>query len=111
MTTQTDPLLIAWWAKNLEELDREIARLAVLCQVKILDPGVVERVLRNDASVCGTSNEPAFKKLHSLLVMHFLVRNRSVEALGQLQTTQIEQHVIERLKKPYAEIVDGRPSR
>lgn len=110
MTVQTDPMLIAWWAKNLEELDREIARLAVLCQVKILDPGVVERVLRNDASACGAANEPAFKKLHSLLVMHFLIRKRSVEALGQAQTAQIEQDVIDRLKKPYGDLVDARPS-
>jgi len=107
---QTDPMLIAWWAKNLEELDREIARLAVLCRVRILESGVVERVLRNDASVCGATNPPAFEKLHNLLVMHFLVRKRSVEAVGQVQTAQIEQDVIDRLAKPYAELVDARPS-
>ena len=110
MTTEPDHLQIAWWAKNLDELDREIARLALLCQVAILDPGVIERVLRNDASVCGTSNPAAFAKLHNLLVMHFAIRKRSVEELGQAQTTVIERDVIERLKKAYGDLVDGRPS-
>ena len=110
MTTQPDHFLIAWWAKNLDELDREIARLALLCQVRILDPGVVERVLHNDASVCGTANPAAFAKLHNLTVMHFLVRNRSAEELGQVQTTAIEREVIEGLKKAYGDVSDGRAS-
>ena len=111
MTTEPDHLQIAWWATNLEELDREIASLALLCQVRILDPGVVERVLRNDASVCGTANPAAFAKLNNLLAMHFAIRRRSVEALGQPLTTVIEQDVIKRLKKAYGDLVDERPSR
>ena len=110
MTTQPDHLQIAWWAKNLDELDREIARLALLCQARILDPGVVEGVLHNDASVCGTANPATFAKLHNLLVMHFAIRKRSVEELGQVRTTAIERDVIERLKKAYGDVVDGRPS-
>jgi len=103
----SDPLQIAWWAKNLDELDREIARLALLCQVRILDPGIVERVLQNDVSACGTANPAAFAKLHTLLVMHFLIRKRSAEELGQVQTAQIERDVIERLKKAYGDLGDG----
>ena len=99
MTARTDDLQIAWWAKNLDELDREIARLASICQAKILDPGVVERVLHNDASVCATANPPAFAKLRNLLIMHFLIRKRSAEQLGEIQTAAIERDVIERLRK------------
>jgi hypothetical protein len=110
MTTQPDHLQIAWWAKNIDELDREIARLALLCQVRILDPGIVERVLHNDASVCGTANPAAFAKLHNLLLMHFAIRQRSVEELGQAQTTAIERDAIERLKKAYGDLVNGGPS-
>ena len=108
MTTQPDRLLVEWWAKNLDELDREIARLALLCEVKILDPGVVERVLRNDDSVCATANPAAFAKLRNMLVMHFLIRKRSVEALGEIYTAQIEHDVIEQLKKRYAGSADER---
>lgn len=110
MTSHVDHLLVAWWAKNLDELDREIARLALLCQVKILEPGIAERVLRKDASVCGTANPAAFAKLHDMLAMHFLVRRRSVDELGQTLTAEIERDVIERLKKPYAALVGGPPS-
>ena len=67
MAEQHDPLQIAWWVKNIDELDREIGRLCVLCQVRILDPGVIERVLKKDASVCGTSNPSAFARARTLL--------------------------------------------
>jgi len=109
MSTQPDEVLVAWWAKNLDELDREIAKLARLCEVKLLDTGVVERILRNDASVCGTANPAAFAKLHNMVVMHFLIRKRSVEALGHVQTEAIERDVIERLAKAYGEAASGRP--
>jgi len=82
MTEQQDPRLIAWWEEGFEELDREIGRLCVLCQVRILDPGIIERVLKKDASVCGTSNSVAFGKLHDMLMFHFANRQKSVAALG-----------------------------
>jgi hypothetical protein len=99
MTTQTDAFQIAWWANNLGELDREIARLASLCQVRLLDAGIVDCGLHNDASVCATANPLAFAKLRNLLIMHFLIRERSAEQLGEVQTAAIERDVIERLRK------------
>ncbi len=45
MADDHDALLTNFWSDNLEELDREIARLAVLCGVRLLDPGVMHRVL------------------------------------------------------------------
>ena len=109
MSEHVDELLVAWWMKNLDELDREIARLAVLCKVSLLEPGVIERVLRNDATVCGTANPTAFAKLHNLVVMHYLIRKRSVDELGQAQTTAIERDVIDRLAKAYGEAATGTP--
>ena len=41
--------------------------------------------------------------------MHFLIRKRSVEALGHVQTEAIERDVIERLAKAYGEAASGRP--
>jgi hypothetical protein len=40
-----------FWSRNLDEVDREVARLASICNVRILDPGIIERVLKNDASL------------------------------------------------------------
>ena len=42
--------------------------------------------------------------------MHYLIRARSVEELGQAQTTAIERDVIDRLSKAFSDVVDGRPS-
>ena len=108
MTTQND-LQIAWWAKNIDELDREIARLCVICQVRILDHGVIERVLRKDDSVCGTENPIAFAKLHGLLMMYFAVRNKSVEGVGQTQTAVIEAHAVEQLRSRFADLLGKWP--
>ena len=85
MTEQQDQLQIAWWAKNIDELDREIGRLCALCQVRILDPGIIERVLKKDASVCGTSNPSAFAMLHDMLMFYFAIRKKSVDAVGELR--------------------------
>ena len=83
---------------SLDDIDTEIARLALLCKIPILDPGVVERVLRKDAAVCGTDNPVAFEKLHGLLALHFGVRDSVADAHGQALASRIEQQVIDRLR-------------
>ena len=100
----------ALWAEDLDELDREIARLALVCQVRILDRGVLQRILRKDASVCGTDNPRAFAKLHELLKLHLALRERSLETLGQAKTMAIEDYVIERLKKSFPDLGEWPPA-
>ena len=92
------------WADDLEEVDREIVRLAGLCQVRVLEAGVIGRVLKNDASVCGTANSVAFRKLHDLLLLHFAIRQKSVDSFGQAQAAAIEDYVIERLRKSFPDL-------
>ena len=91
--------------ENLEDIDREIARMATLCHVKLLQPGVIERVLQRDASVCGTENRIAFGKLHDMLVLHFAVREKSAEVRGQIPTAAIESYVVERLRNHFPDLV------
>ena len=98
-----------WWAKNLDEVDREVARLSILCNVKILDPGIIERVLRNDASVCGSNNPAAFEKLRSMLMMHYTVRDKAVRAIGQDATSSLVTAIIERLQKSAGDKLGGSP--
>ena len=109
MTEQRDDLQIAWWVKNIEEIDREIARLCLLCQVRILDHGIIECVLKNDASVCETSNPVAFEKLHNMLMLYFANRKRAVESVGQVETAQIEAHVVEQLRSRFADLLGNWP--
>lgn len=91
-------------AANLEDIDREIARMALLCGAKLLQSGVIERVLKRDASVCGTDNPIAFGKLHDMLVLHFAVREKSAEVRGQIPTAAIESYVVERLRKRFPDL-------
>jgi hypothetical protein len=109
MTEQHDHRQIAWWMENIEELDREIGRLCAICQVRILDPGIIERVLKKDASVCGTPNPIAFAKLHNMLMFYFANRAKSVDAVGQLQTAQIEAHVVEQLRNRFGDLLGKWP--
>ena len=99
-----------WWAKNLDEVDREIARLATICNVRILDPGVIERVLRNDASVCGSQNPLAFSKLRSALKMHYHVRDKAMGVLGEAGTARVVADIVESLRQRFGERLGGPPT-
>ena len=109
MSDPKDPVYRTLWAEDLEEVDREIARLAVLCQVRVLEPGVIGRVLKNDASVCGTTNPMAFRKLHDLLMLHLAIREKAADSFGQAQTAALEDYVIERLRKSYPDLTGAWP--
>ena len=109
MTDSKDPVYRMLWAEDLEEVDREIARLAILCQVQILEPDVMRRVLQKDASVCGTQNPVAFAKLHDVLMLHLAIRQKSADSFGQAQTAAIEDYIIERLRKSFPDLAGRWP--
>lgn len=92
------------WAGSLEDLDYEVARLAMLCRVKVLDPGVIERVLHGDDSVCGADNPAAFSRLQGMLKLYFAVRQKAGAALGQAQASEIELFVGNSLKKTFPDL-------
>jgi hypothetical protein len=104
-----DPVYRVLWTEGLEEVDREIARLAVLCQVKLLEPGVIARVLNKDASVCGKENAAGFRKLRELIMLHLAIREKSLGSFGPAQTAAIEDYVIERLRNSFPDLPGGWP--
>jgi len=104
MSSRTHALPLAFWETNLEELDGEIARLAMLCDIRILEPGAVQRVLQKDASLCGTDNPIAFAKLRGLLMMHLAIREKSVALFGPATTARVEDYVIDRLKQRFPQL-------
>ena len=107
MTQRESEFGTTWWARSLDQVDREIARLATICNVRILDDGVIERVLRNDASVCGTNNPVAFGKLRSTLMMHYHVREQAVSALGEPKTAALVRHIVAQLRERIGERLGG----
>jgi len=98
MTEKPDQVRTDHWEKNLDEVDREVAKFAIICNVRILEPGVIERVLKNDESVCGTKNPAAFKKLRELLMIHYHVRVRAVGVIGEAETARALERIVERLR-------------
>ena len=110
MSDKPSELGAGWWAKNLDEVGREIARLATICNVRILDPGVIERVLRSDASVCGSQNPVAFEKLRSVLTMHYHVRDKAMGVLGEAGTKRVVAEIVESLRQRFGERLGGPPT-
>jgi hypothetical protein len=111
MTEPLDESSTSRLMSSLDDIDAEIARLAMLCQVRILDPGIVDKVLRNDASVCGTNNPIAFEKLHNMLILHFGVRDSAGAAYGQALTSRVERLVIDRLRERFPDLAAEWPHR
>jgi len=98
------------WYKHMAEIDREIVRHAMLCKVALLDPGVIERVLQNDSSICGAQNAQSFAKLRSLLMMHYSVRDRAVVAIGQAETIAMVGEIVARLREQVGDKLGGSPA-
>ncbi len=84
---------------RLKELDLEIVRLAIICKIRLLDPGVAERVLANDTSLCDIQNcSNAFRTLRGLLLMHYNELN-AINAEADPQTMRVvAQNVRDALK-------------
>ncbi len=87
-----------------------MARLSSICNIRLLDPGVIERVLGNDATVCGTSNAMAFEKLRNVLMMHYAVRTRAADAIGEPQASVLVAIIVEDLRKKFGDRLGGPPS-
>ncbi len=88
-----------WWAKSLDDVDREVARIATLCKVRLFDAGVIERVLNGDESACGTKNRLAFDKLRQALMMHYHVRETAVGAIGEAATREVIEEIVANIRK------------
>lgn len=58
MTDQLDDLKT--WTHQIDVVMHEIVREASICDVKLLDPGVIWAVLQNSDSVCSHQNPRAF---------------------------------------------------
>ena len=87
------------WTKHFEDLDLQIVRLVVMMDIPILDPGVIDRILANDASVCGKEKPKAFAELRGLLQMHASDQVRAMGSLGALEAQDVIRGVADRLRE------------
>ena len=77
-----------------------IVRLAAVCEVPSLDPETIERVLQNDASVCGANNPSACARLRVMLQRHHEARKPRVERDKEAATSLIVEAIVECLRMP-----------
>jgi hypothetical protein len=87
------------WERHFEGIADELLNLAIACNVRLREPGVIERVLRNDITVCGRKNEGSFRKMRSLLIAFYNSVGKAAERIGPEDTKRIIEVITEQKKQ------------
>ncbi len=87
-----------WIGQQFDDMGVEIVRAARLCDITLDQPNVVERIIRNDDSVCGRQNPAQFTKLRGLLMLALKLQGTSFELLGPAETLEISDQVRARIR-------------
>lgn len=90
-----------WHEKQLGSVDEEIARLSYICGIRLLDPGVIEKVVADDESVCSRPNPEAFRKLRGLVVLHYELTGEALGAMGADESAAVLRELRARFAKRY----------
>jgi hypothetical protein len=78
-----------YWRRQIDGLAHELSKLAIVCDIELGRPGLAERILKNDESVCGRSNPKAFRQMRQHLMALFNLEQGAVERLGPEDTKEI----------------------
>lgn len=95
MTEKTHPR----WSRHLEGIAEELLHLAVACDVRLREPGVIERILRDDQSVCGRKNEIGYQKLRKLLMATYDSLGKVIDRVDPEETKAIVDAITGHLEK------------
>lgn len=87
------------WQRHLDSIADELLRLCIACDVRLRDPGVVERIIRNDETVCGRKNPIGFRKLRALVMATFDSLGKAVDRIGPEETRAITDAIAERVDR------------
>ena len=87
------------WARHFDAVGDELMRLAVACGVQLRDPGVVDRILQNDETVCGKRNPIGFRKLRDLVKATLDSISKASDRIGPKETKQLIDAITERLDR------------
>jgi hypothetical protein len=78
-----------YWGRQVDNLAQELSKLAIACDIELGKPGLAERILKNDETVCGRNNPKAFKQMRQHLMALFNVEKGAVDRLGPEDTKEI----------------------
>ena len=87
----------AAWLRHLDTIGDELLRLTTVCGVDLRQPGVVERIVKNDETVCTKRNSIGFRKLRELVMATFNSLNKAVDRIGPDETAVIVAAIMDRL--------------
>ena len=87
------------WERHFEGIADELLHLVIACDLRLRDPGVIERILQNDASVCGRKNEQGFRKLRALLMAFYDSLGKAIDRIGPEEAKKIVDELTERKMK------------
>lgn len=90
------------WQRHLDSIADELVRLTIACDVRLRDPGVIDRIMRNDETVCGTRNPIGFRKLRALVMATFDSLAKAVDRIGPEETKAITNAIAERVERARA---------
>jgi hypothetical protein len=85
------------WLRHFDAIGDELLRLTTICDVNLREPDVIERILKNDETVCGKRNPIGFRKLRELLMATFNSLGKAMDRLGTDEVRKITQEIRERL--------------
>lgn len=77
------------WSRHLKGIADELLHLSVACDLRLSDPGVIERVLKGDDTVCGRKNAIGFEKLRKLLMATYDSLGKAIDRIGPEETRKI----------------------
>ena len=87
------------WKRHLDTIGDELIRLTTICGVDLREAGVIERILKNDETVCTKKNPIGFRKLRELLAATFNSLNKATDRIGADDTRALVDAIRERLDK------------
>ena len=85
------------WVRHFDVLGDELLRLTTICGVDLREPEAIEKVLKNDQSVCKKRNAIGFKKLRELLMAIFNSLEKAGARLGTSEVQVIAEQIRQRL--------------
>jgi len=87
-----------YWGRQIDAIVGEVSKLAVACDVDVLDPNVVQQCMRGDESVSKRKNPAAFKRLHELLMLLFTVSGKSMDRLSSAEFASTAGPVLDKIR-------------
>lgn len=83
------------WQRHLDAIGEELLHLSIACNVSLRDPNVIDRILKNDETVCGTRNPIGFHKLRNLIMATFNSLNKAMDRIGPDEVKLITDGIME----------------